>query len=162
MDRDNFEIKEPIINEKLVHVNRVAKVVKGGRTFSFSALVVAGDGNGHVGVGLGKAREVALAIQKAGQIARKNMVDVPIKGNTILCEMTAKYGAGKVMLKPAAPGTGVIAGGGIRAVVESAGIKDILTKSLGSDNPLNVVKATMAAIDKLNQLKQAWEARKSA
>ena len=162
MDRDDFESKEPIINEKLVHVNRVAKVVKGGRTFSFSALVVAGDGNGRVGIGLGKAREVALAIQKAGQVARKNMVEVPIEGNTILCEMTAKYGAGKVMLKPAAPGTGVIAGGGIRAVVESAGIKDILTKSLGSDNPLNVVKATMAAIDKISQLKQAREARKSA
>ena len=160
MDRD-FDSKEPFINEKLVHVNRVAKVVKGGRTFSFSALVVAGDGDGSVGVGLGKAREVALAIRKAGQVARKSMVEIPRKGNTIPCEMTARYGAGKVMLKPAAPGTGVIAGGVIRAVVEAAGIKDILTKSLGSDNPLNVVKATMVALDELSRLRHASEARKS-
>lgn len=160
MDR-NFDSNEPLINEKLVHVNRVAKVVKGGRTFSFSALVVAGDGNGSVGVGQGKAREVALAIRKAGQVARKNMVEIPRKGNTIPCEMTSRYGAGKVMLKPAAPGTGVIAGGVIRALVEAAGIKDILTKSLGSDNPLNVVKATMVALNELSQLRQASEARKS-
>jgi len=160
MDRD-FDSKEPLINEKLVNVNRVSKVVKGGRTFSFSALVVAGDGNGSVGVGMGKAREVALAIRKAGQVARKSMVEIPTKGNTIPCEMTARYGAGKVMLKPAAPGTGVIAGGVIRAVVEAAGIKDILTKSLGSDNPQNVVKATMVALHELNRLKDAWEARKS-
>lgn len=160
MDRD-LESKEPLINEKLVHVNRVAKVVKGGRTFSFSALVVAGDGNGSVGVGMGKAREVALAIRKAGQVARKSMVEIPMQGNTIPCEMTARYGAGKVMLKPAAPGTGVIAGGVIRAVVEAAGIKDILTKSLGSDNPQNVVKATMVALNELNRLKAASEARKS-
>jgi small subunit ribosomal protein S5 len=160
MSRD-FESNEPIINEKLVHVNRVAKVVKGGRTFSFSALVVAGDGNGSVGIGQGKAREVALAIKKAGQVARKNMVEIPTKGNTIPCEMTARFGAGKVMLKPAAPGTGVIAGGVIRAVVVCAGIKDILTKSMGSDNPLNVVKATMVALGKLNTLQKAREARKS-
>jgi small subunit ribosomal protein S5 len=160
MDR-NFDSKEPLINEKLVNVNRVSKVVKGGRTFSFSALVVAGDGNGSVGVGMGKAREVALAIKKAGQVARKSMVEIPTKGNTIPCEMTARYGAGKVMLKPAAPGTGVIAGGVIRAVVEAAGIKDILTKSLGSDNPQNVVKATMVALYELNRLKDASEARKS-
>ena len=160
MDR-NFDSKEPLINEKLVNVNRVSKVVKGGRTFSFSALVVAGDGNGSVGVGMGKAREVALAIRKAGQVARKSMVEIPTKGNTIPCEMTARYGAGKVMLKPAAPGTGVIAGGVIRAVVEAAGIKDILTKSLGSDNPQNVVKATMVALNELNRLRQASEARKS-
>jgi small subunit ribosomal protein S5 len=159
--KDSIDSREPIINEKLVHVNRVAKVVKGGRTFSFSALVVAGDGDGSVGIGLGKAREVALAIRKAGQVARKSMIEIPRKDNTIPCEMTARYGAGKVLLKPAAPGTGVIAGGVVRAVVEAAGIKDILTKSLGSDNPLNVVKATMVALTQLNQLKQAWEARKS-
>ena len=143
------------LKERVVHINRVAKVVKGGRTFSFSALVVAGDSNGHVGIGLGKAREVALAIKKAGAIAKKNMIDVPMKGNTIPVGLTAKYGASKVLLKPAAPGTGVIAGGVIRAVVEAAGIKDILTKSLKSSNPLNVVKATMLALSKLTQIKEA-------
>lgn len=149
------ESKETAQIEKLVHVNRVAKVVKGGRTFSFSALVVAGDGNGHVGIGLGKAREVALAIKKAGAIAKKNMIKVPMKGNTIPFGLVAKYGASKVLLKPAAPGTGVIAGGVMRAVVEAAGIKDILTKSLKSSNPLNVVKATMLALSKLTQIKEA-------
>jgi small subunit ribosomal protein S5 len=140
---------ESEIKEKLVSLNRVAKVTKGGRTFSFAAIVVVGDGNGTVGQGLGKARDVTEAITKAVADAKKNMIKVPVYKGTIPHEQKGKYGAGRVLIRPAADGTGVIAGGSMRAVLEIAGVHNVLAKSMGSSNPHNVVKATLDALAKL-------------
>ncbi len=161
--RDNQKRIKPAeteLQDKLVAVNRVAKVTKGGRTFGFSAIVVVGDGKGTVGHGLGKAREVSSAIAKAIDDAKKNLVRFPIINGTIPHEQHGKFGAGKVYIKPASDGTGVIAGGGMRAVLETAGVQNVLAKSLGSANPHNVVKATIDALTKLRDPKTVSRTRR--
>lgn len=147
------------MDERVVHIARTSKVLKGGRRFAFRAVLVVGDQNGRVGVGVGKAREVPDAIRKASERARKNMVSVPLLGTTIPHQVESSFGAGRVLLKPASPGTGVIAGGGVRAVVEACGVKDILSKSLGSDNILNVVQATFVALQDLQDYRIEAERR---
>jgi small subunit ribosomal protein S5 len=147
------------LSERVVSLNRVAKVMKGGRRFSFSALIVVGDQNGRVGAGLGKAREVPEAIRKGVEVAKRNMITVPMVGSTIPHEVRHKWGAARIMLKPAAPGTGVISGGAMRAVIELAGIKDILTKSTGTNNPINTVRATMDALQSLRTAQEVADLR---
>ena len=149
------------LNDKLININRVAKVVKGGKRMSFSALVVTGDGEGHVGIGVGKANEVPSAISKGGAIARKNLIKVPLQGNTIPHQILAKFSAAKVLMKPAAPSVGIIAGGSIRAIMEAAGIKNILTKSLGSANKINTAKATILGLSQLRYPKEEVAKRKA-
>ncbi|MDH3627121.1 MAG: 30S ribosomal protein S5 [Acidobacteriota bacterium] len=146
-----YEQQPGELKDRLVHINRVTKVVKGGKNFSFAALVVVGDGNGWVGYGVGKAREVPSAISKGVEQAKRNLVRIPMLDHTIPHQITGRFGAGAVLLKPASPGTGVIAGGPVRAILESAGVQDILTKSLGTKNPHNVIRATMQGLMSLKE-----------
>lgn len=158
--KSKIDAGELTLNDKLIFINRVAKVLKGGKRLRFSALVVSGDGAGHVGIGIGKAAEVPEAIAKAGAEAKKNLVKVPMIGTSIPHEIKMKFGAAEVLLKPAAPGTGVIAGSSIRAVLESAGIKDVLSKSMGCSNKINVAKATVLALKSLKMPEEELAKRK--
>ena len=159
---EKIEARELELQERVVFINRVSKVVKGGRRFSFSAVVVVGDGNGHVGAGMGKANEVPEAIRKGGAVARRSLIKVPMTKTTVAHPIVAEFGAAKVMIKPASPGTGVIAGGGVRAVMEAAGVKDVLTKSLGSSNSVNVVKATIKGLATMRDPREATARRRAS
>ncbi len=160
--RNAVDSAELALNDKLININRVAKVMKGGKRLSFNALVVTGDGHGYVGLGLGKAKEVPTAINKASAVAKKNLIKVSLSGTTIPYEVTVKFGAAVVFLKPAVPGTGIIAGGSVRAVLEAAGVKDILTKSMGSNNRINVAKATLLALSQLKNPAEELARRRGA
>lgn len=159
MESNRFRKEASEFTEKIISINRVAKVVKGGRRFSLSALVAVGDGNGRVGVGMGKGSEVPIAVNKAVQDAKKSMIEVPMVGTTIPFSVVGHFGAGRVLLKPASQGTGVIAGGAVRAILESAGVKDILAKSLGSSNAINMARATVEGLASLRKIQEVAETR---